>query len=83
MFTEKDHLNREIYFLGNVLNNGYTRQTAIIERKARNDFIIALGYDTFDGTWAQGIYDLPTFEYALTYIARYYGIQEIIKLKGV
>lgn len=30
MFIEKDQCNREIYFLGNILNNGYPRLTAII-----------------------------------------------------
>ncbi len=84
MFTEKDQLNREVYFLGTILNNGYPRLTAIIKRETQNDFIIALGYDVSDGKWAQGIYDLPTFEFALTYIARYCGgIQDIIKLRGV
>lgn len=81
MFTEKDQLNREIYFLGNVQSNGYPNLTAIVKRRP-NDYIIALGYDISDGTWAQGIYDIPTFEFALNYIARYYGIKDIVKLKG-
>ena len=31
------------------------RDIAVVQRK--NDYTVAIGYDTTDGTWAQGVYD--------------------------
>ena len=47
------------------------RNVAVVQRK--NDFIVAIGYDTSDGTWAQGVYDFKDEKAANEYRERHYG----------
>ena len=47
------------------------RNIAVVQRK--NDFTVAVGYDTSDGTWAQGVYDFKDEKAANEYRERYYG----------
>ena len=47
------------------------RNVAVVQRK--NDFAVAIGYDTADGTWAQGEYDFNDEKEANEYRERYYG----------
>ena len=47
------------------------RNVAVVQRN--NDFIVAIGYDTTDGTWAQGVYDFKDAESANEYREKYYG----------
>ena len=47
------------------------RNVAIVQRK--NDYTVAIGYDTTDGTWAQGIYDFKDEKAANDYREKYYG----------
>ena len=47
------------------------RNVAVVQRK--NDFTVAVGYDTSDGTWAQGVYDFKDEEAANEYRERHYG----------
>lgn len=48
----------------------YGHDIAIVKRK--DDFVVAIGYDVNDGTWAQGRYDFPTREKAQEYIDEKY-----------
>ncbi len=47
------------------------RNVAVVQRK--NDFTVAVGYDTSDGTWAQGVYDFKNEAAANEYREKYYG----------
>ncbi len=47
------------------------RNVAVVQRK--NDFTVAVGYDTSDGTWAQGVYDFKDEAAANEYREKYYG----------
>ena len=47
------------------------RDVAVVQRN--NDFTVAIGYDTMDGTWAQGVYDFKDAESANEYREKYYG----------
>ena len=47
------------------------RNVAVVQRK--NDFTVAVGYDTSDGTWAQGVYDFKDEKAANEYRERLYG----------
>ena len=47
------------------------RNVAVVQRK--NDFTVAVGYDTTDGTWAQGVYDFKDEKAANEYREKYYG----------
>ena len=47
------------------------RNVAVVQRK--NDFAVAIGYDTSDGTWAQGVYDFKDEKAANEYRERHYG----------
>ena len=47
------------------------RNIAVVQRK--NDFTVAVGYDTSDGTWAQGVYDFKDEKAANEYRERHYG----------
>ena len=47
------------------------RNVAVVQRK--NDFTVAIGYDTSDGTWAQGVYDFKDEKTANEYRERHYG----------
>ena len=47
------------------------RNVAVVQRK--NDFSVAIGYDTSDGTWAQGVYDFKDEKAANEYREKYYG----------
>ena len=47
------------------------RNVAVVQRK--NDFTVAIGYDTTDGTWAQGVYDFKDENAANDYREKYYG----------
>lgn len=48
----------------------YGHDIAIVKRK--DDFVVAIGYDVNDGTWAQGRYDFSTQDAAQEYIDRNY-----------
>ncbi len=50
------------------------RNIAILQRK--DDFVLAPGYDTTDGTWAQGFYDIPTLEEAEKLRQEKYGFED-------
>ena len=52
----------------------YGHDIAIVKRK--DDFVVAIGYDVKDGTWAQGRYDFPTQDAAQKYIDKNYKPQE-------
>ena len=47
------------------------RNVAVVQRK--NDFTVAVGYDTSDGTWAQGVYDFKDEAAANEYREKHYG----------
>ena len=47
------------------------RNIAVVQRK--NDYTVAIGYDTSDGTWAQGVYDFKDEKAANDYRERQYG----------
>ena len=47
------------------------RNVAVVQRK--NDFTVAIGYDTSDGTWAQGEYEFKDEKAANEYRERHYG----------
>ena len=47
------------------------RNVAVVQRK--NDYTVAIGYDTTDGTWAQGVYDFKDEKAANDYREKYYG----------
>ena len=47
------------------------RNVAVVQRK--NDYTVAIGYDTTDGTWAQGVYDFKDEQAANDYREKYYG----------
>ena len=47
------------------------RNVAVVQRK--NDFTVAVGYDTSDGTWTQGVYDFKDEAAANEYRERHYG----------
>ena len=47
------------------------RNVAVVQRK--KDFAVAIGYDTSDGTWAQGVYDFKDEKAANEYRERHYG----------
>lgn len=47
------------------------RNVAVVQRK--NDYTVAIGYDTTDGTWAQGVYDFKDENAANDYREKYYG----------
>ena len=47
------------------------RNVAVVQRK--NDYTVAIGYDTTDGTWAQGVYDFKDEKEANDYREKYYG----------
>ena len=47
------------------------RDIAVVQR--RNDYTVAIGYDTTDGTWAQGVYDFKDEKAANEYREKYYG----------
>ena len=47
------------------------RNVAVVQRKS--DYTVAIGYDTTDGTWAQGVYDLKDEKAANDYREKYYG----------
>ena len=47
------------------------RNVAVVQRN--NDFTVAIGYDTSDGTWAQGVYDFKDEQAANDYREKYYG----------
>ena len=47
------------------------RNVAVVQRK--NDFTVAVGYDTLDGTWAQGVYDFKDEKAANEYREKHYG----------
>ena len=47
------------------------RNVAVVQRK--NDYTVAIGYDTTDGTWAQGVYDFKDENAANNYREKYYG----------
>ena len=50
------------------------RNIAVVQRK--NDFVVAIGYELGDGTWAQGVYDFKDAESADEYRKRRYGKSE-------
>ena len=47
------------------------RNVAVVQRKS--DYTVAIGYDTTDGTWAQGVYDFKDEKAANDYREKYYG----------
>lgn len=47
------------------------RDIAVVKRK--KDYTVAIGYDTTDGTWAQGVYDFKGEKEANDYREKYYG----------
>ena len=47
------------------------RNIAVVQRK--KDFTVAIGYETGDGTWAQGVYDFKDEKSANEYREKYYG----------
>lgn len=55
----------------NMIKDESNRNIAIFQRK--DDYVVAAGYNTEDGTWAQGIYDFPTLQAAENYRTEKYG----------
>ena len=51
------------------------RNIAIIQREKMGDYVVAARYDTTDGTWGAGKYDLPTLEAAEKYRTEKYGFE--------
>lgn len=51
----------------------------IFHRKNMQDYNIALNYNFYDGTWAQGIYDFRTENRAREYLKEKYTILEELK----
>lgn len=76
MFSKNDKNGRKIIFRG--LRVEYLSEVAIIKRE--HDYIIALGYDTKTGTWAQGIYDFINIVDAFKHIFKKYDIKIIYSI---
>ena len=55
----------------NIAQDRSGRNVAVVQRK--NDYTVAIGYDTTDGTWAQGVYDFKDEKAANDYREKYYG----------
>ncbi len=51
------------------------RNIAIIQREKIGDYVVAAGYTTTDGKWAQGKYDFKTLEAAEKYREEKYGYE--------
>lgn len=51
------------------------RNIAIIQREKMGDYVVAARYDTTDGTWGAGKYNLPTLEAAERYRTEKYGFE--------
>ena len=52
-------------------HHAHHRNIAVVQRK--KDFTVAIGYETGDGTWAQGVYDFKDEKSANEYREKYYG----------
>ena len=59
------------YKVVSIVQDKTGRNVAVVQRK--NDFTVAIGYDTSDGTWAQGVYDFKDEKAANEYREKYYG----------
>ena len=59
------------YKVMSIVQDKNGRNVAVVQRK--NDFTVAIGYDTSDGTWAQGVYDFKDEKAANEYREKYYG----------
>lgn len=51
------------------------RNIAIVQREKIGDFVVAAGYNTSDGTWKAGKYELSTLEEAEQYRTKKYGFE--------
>ena len=49
----------------------------IIIAKREKDYVIGAGYNTQDGTWAQGYYDFPTLEAAKQFVSEEYNPNKV------
>ena len=61
--------------------DGNGRNIAIVQRK--RDFVVAIGYDVSDGTWAQGVYDFKDESAANEYREERYGRSEPLSANAV
>ena len=59
------------YKVMSIVQDKNGRNVAVVQRK--NEFTVAIGYDTSDGTWAQGVYDFKDEKAANEYREKYYG----------
>ena len=85
LFTIKEH-NPNCQYI-NETRQGYKvvrlfvdmtddRIHAIVYRQTDKSFILALGYNTAEGYWSQGIYDLE-FDECVGYLYQFYNPHEI------
>lgn len=49
------------------------RDIAIVYRESKKDYVVAIGYDTNNGRWVQGIYDFDDLKSAEDYREKNYG----------
>lgn len=59
------------YKILSITKDNLGRDIAIFQRE--NDYVVAAGYNSEDGTWAQGYYDFATLEAAEDYRKERYG----------
>ena len=65
------------YAIVNIIKDDDERNIAIVYRQDKDDFIVAIRYDTQDGTWGQGLY-VSTLEKAEKARREQYGEKPII-----
>lgn len=71
MYTKKTKQGFDITTFGLYKEpDGAFTYFAIFHRKKLNDYNIAIRYNFYEGTWAQGIYDFKTEADAIAYIAK-------------
>ena len=64
---KKGVVTRHDYVVTNIRKSKTGRNYAVVYRPQAHDFVVANGYDTRDGTWAQGNYGFRTRKQAVAY----------------
>ena len=67
------HITADGYAVLQITKDANKRNIAILQRP--QDFVVAVGYDTRDGTWKQGFYDFETQKQAEEFMEKNYGQQ--------
>lgn len=67
---KKGVVSRHDYVVTNIRKSKSGRNYAVVYRPQANDFVVANGYDTRDGTWAQGNYGFKSRKKAVAFAQR-------------